>query len=390
MSRDETTSTESPHKLPGEEAATILVVDDNPLMRNVLRGLLVANGYTVVEATHGEEAAALVKKQPFDLIICDIIMPKMGGFELHQLVRSDPEANHIPFVFLSALDHQDEIRHGKELGADDYLCKPFEPRDLLAVIRGKVARWRLLNSQVNTRFEGYQRRVIQTLSHEFRTPLVAINTGMELLLNHRESLGTDRAKRLLEAVQRGGVRLEKLVGDFMVLQQLGAGVMKSTFDSCAEPLSVEHLLQRHGDIRDEDLAGEGFVVVRTDHSGRAKILGVEAYVIDCLDRLVSNAAKFSPGRKEIEIHVRLVEGEVWFDVKDRGSGIDLSRIREAIQPFGQINRGKLEQQGGGLGLSIAHHYALIHGARLEFAVREDGGSIVSLVVPQSSIDEKTC
>jgi signal transduction histidine kinase len=201
---------------------------------------------------------------------------------------------------------------------------------------------------------------------------------MELLLNHRESLGTDRAKRLLEAVQRGGVRLEKLVGDFMVLQQLGAGVMKSTFDSCAEPLSVEHLLQRHGDIRDEDLAGEGFVVVRTDHSGRAKILGVEAYVIDCLDRLVSNAAKFSPGRKEIEIHVRLVEGEVWFDVKDRGSGIDLSRIREAIQPFGQINRGKLE------------HYALIHGARLEFAVREDGGSIVSLVVPQSSIDEKTC
>jgi two-component system sensor histidine kinase/response regulator len=390
MSRDETTSTDSSAKHPGAEAATILVVDDNPLMRNVLRGLLVASGYTVVEATHGEEAAALVKKRAFDLIICDIIMPKMGGFELHQLVRSDPEANHIPFVFLSALDHQDEVRHGKELGADDYLCKPFEPRDLLAVVRGKVSRWKLLNSQANSRFEGYQRRVLQTLSHEFRTPLVAINTGMELLLNHRDSLGTDRAKRLLEAVQRGGVRLEKLVGDFMILQQLGAGLMKSTFDTCAEPLSVAHLLQRHGDIRDEELTAEGFAVVRTDHSNHAKIRGVEAYVVDCLDRIVSNAAKFSVGRKEIEIHVRLVEGEVWFDVKDRGSGIDLSRIREAIQPFGQINRGKLEQQGGGLGLSIAHHYALIHNARLEFAVREDGGSIVSLVVPQSGIDEKTC
>lgn len=386
MSRDETISPELASSRTAAEAPTILVVDDNPLMRNVLRGLLVANGYGVVEAVHGQEAADLIKRRPIDLIICDIMMPKMGGFELHQLVRDDPEANHIPFVFLSALDHQDEVRHGKELGADDYLCKPFEPRDLLAVIRGKVSRWKRLNSQANSRFEGYQRKVIQTLSHEFRTPLVAINTGMELLLNYRDSLGTDRAKRLLEAVQRGGVRLEKLVGDFMTLQQLEAGVMKSTFDACAELLPVGHLLQKHGDIRDEELVTEGFSIVRTDHSNGAKIRGVEAYLIDCMDRLVSNAAKFSQGRKEIEIHVRLADREVWFDIKDRGIGIDLSRIREAIQPFGQINRGKLEQQGGGLGLSIAHHYALIHHARLEFGVREDGGSIVSLVVPQSTND----
>jgi signal transduction histidine kinase len=97
--------------------------------------------------------------------------------------------------------------------------------------------------------------------------------------------------------------------------------------------------------------------------------------------LVANACKFSRAIKEVEVQVRLVDGEVWFDVKDRGIGIDLQRIKEAIQPFGQIDRSKLEQQGGGLGLSIANHYAVIHGGRLEFEVREDGGSIVSVVIP---------
>jgi two-component system sensor histidine kinase/response regulator len=381
MSRDEEFSTPAAQGTEAEGLPTVLLVDDNPLLRNVLQGLLVKNGYSVLEAENGEDALSLLQQQSVDLIICDVMMPKMGGFELHEKVRAGAASSHVPFVFLSALDHVDDVRHGKEVGADDYLCKPIEPKDLLAVVKGKVARWRDLESQANTRYSGYQKRVLQTLSHEFRTPLVAINTGMELLLNHRDALGADKAKRLLEAVQRGGVRLEGLVNDFMVLQQLEAGVVKHSFETGAEVLSVAQIMRRHGDIRDEQLLLGGFTVLRVDDSDGARIRCLEPALIDCLERLVSNAVKFSQERKEIEIHARVVGREIWFDVKDRGIGLEPSAIHEAIELFGQINRSKYEQQGGGLGLSIVARYAAIHGGRLEFTNREDGGAVVSLVLP---------
>jgi DNA-binding response OmpR family regulator len=387
MSRDDNFSGPNSQEPSSEGQPTVLLVDDNPLLRNVLQSLLVKNGYNVLEAENGEAALAMLKEQSVDLIVCDVMMPKMGGFELHEQLRAAQTARHVPFVFLSALDSDDEVRHGKEVGAEDYLCKPIEPKDLLAVVKGKLARWRELESQSKVLYSGYQKRVIQTLSHEFRTPLVAINTGMELLLNHRDALGAEKAKRLLEAVQRGGVRLEQLVGDFMVLQQLEAGVVKRSYAASAELLSVAQLVRRHSNIREEQLAAEGFCVVRQDESRGVHIKGLESALVDSLDRLVSNAVKFSQQRKEVEIHTYVASDEVWLVVKDRGIGLDLSKIREAIEPFGQINRAKYEQQGGGLGLSIASWYAKIHGGRLEFQNRDGGGAIVSIVLPIAAILE---
>jgi two-component system sensor histidine kinase/response regulator len=388
MSRDDHFSGPTTQRPELQGLPTVLLVDDNPLLRNVLQGLLIKHGYNVLEAENGEAALSVLKEQSVDLIICDVMMPKMGGFELHEQLRKVPTSSHVPFVFLSARDREEDVRHGKEVGAEDYLCKPIEPKNLLAVVKGKLARWRDLESQSNVRYSGYQKRVIQTLSHEFRTPLVAINTGMELLLNHRDALGAEKAKRLLEAVQRGGVRLEQLVGDFMVLQQLEAGVFKRTFAASAEVLSVAQLMHRHSRIREEQLAADGFSVARIDESGGAHVACLESALVDALDRLVSNAVKFSQDRKEIEIHSRVAAGEVWFDVKDRGMGLDLSQIREAMEPFGQINRAKYEQQGGGLGLSIAAWYAKIHGGRLEFKNRDGGGAIVSIVLPAAVIAEQ--
>ena len=91
--------------------------------------------YQVFTSTNGKEALDVLGNKKIDVIICDVMMPKMGGFELHEMVRKNPDCSHIPFVFLTALDDKADIEHGKEVGADDYLCKPFEPRELLAVVK---------------------------------------------------------------------------------------------------------------------------------------------------------------------------------------------------------------------------------------------------------------
>lgn len=365
---------------PGDQAA-ILVVDDNPLIVDVLRGLLRSESYKVFTASHGKQALEYLGSKKIDVVICDVMMPKMGGYELHSMVREKAELSHIPFIFLTALNSHEERVKGKESGADDYIAKPFEPRELLAVVKGKVTRARGLKISSEQKYDNYRRRVIHTLSHEFRTPLVAINTGMELLMEHVQGEKDNRTRSLLDAVKRGGQRLEKLVQDFMILQQIDAGIAERTYETRAQRISVKDLLGRFFDSKTEVHTLNGFTIKLHDDTDGAKVKVVEAHINDCLDRLLSNAVKFSKDDKQIEIASYLVQDEVNIDIKDRGIGLDPDKLDEAIDVFGQINRDKLEQQGGGLGLPIATRYALINKGRLEFEPRNGGGSVVSLVLP---------
>ncbi len=124
-----------------------------------------------------------------------------------------------------------------------------------------------------------------------------------------------------------------------------------------------------------------------DRSSGARVRVVESQILDCLDRLVSNAIKFSEGLKEVEIDLDVEGREARFSVKDRGCGLPPDNIESACEIFTQLDRDVREQQGGGMGLAIARRYATAHKGRLEFAAREGGGAIVTLVLPLS--DEAT-
>jgi two-component system sensor histidine kinase/response regulator len=367
----------------GARSPSVLVVDDNPLIVDVVTGLLRSQNYEVMSSCNGHDAWELLRTNHVDVVICDIMMPKMGGYELYEVLRGDPQYTHIPFVFLTALDDQKEIDHGKEVGADDYLCKPFEPEELLAVVKGKLARSKGLREQSEKRFDEYRRKIIHTLSHEFRTPLVAVNSGVELLLDYQNALDSDKARHLLDAVKRGGARLEKLVGDFMTLQQIEAGMTARLFEARATECSLPKIVEGYLRLRQDAFKSQGTVLVFADHSEGAPVRIVEAHIVDCIDRLISNAVKFSGKNAcvELELEFDCSERCVRLAVKDRGIGLDMSKLKEAIDVFGQINREKLEQQGGGLGLAIASKYAAINLGRLEFAPREGGGTIVTLVLP---------
>lgn len=363
--------------------AAILVVDDNPLIVNVLTSLLSAEGLQVYTSPNGEEALDLVGDKYIDVIICDVMMPRMDGYSFHEKIRCKPELAHIPFVFLTSLSESSDVLHGKELGVDDYLAKPFDPKHLLAVVRGKIVRSRSLKHLSEERYEAYRRKIIHTLSHEFRTPLVAINTGTELLMEQKERFDANKAKDLLEAIQRGGQRLEHLVNDFMVLQQIEAGIAKRVCESRKRRVEIAQWLEGYVDGIKDELAHQGvsisFMPIGTELMVDICVVQIE----DILNRLISNSVKFSSDQKVIEIVVRSECEKVVIEVRDRGIGIDPDKLQEAIDIFGQIDRDRLEQQGGGLGLAIANRYAGLHGGQLEFECRTDGGSIVALVLPRN-------
>lgn len=122
------------------DASTILIVDDEPGLLENIELALEAEGYQVLTAGDGLEALAILAAQPIELILADIEMPRMNGYQLYERVRQQPQYAFIPFIFLSARAMDTDVRYGKELGVDDYLTKPFRVSDLIAVVYGKLRR----------------------------------------------------------------------------------------------------------------------------------------------------------------------------------------------------------------------------------------------------------
>jgi len=368
---------------------SILVVEDNLLMQHTIKGLLLSKDFKVFSSSNGEEALQLIKETSVDLIICDVMMPKMDGYTLYRHLREASEYSHIPFIFLTALDDCSEIDKGKQLGADDYVTKPFEPKTLLAIVHGKVARARHLKLAAQEQYDEFRRRVIQTLSHEFRTPLVAISTGTELLLEQLSGIEPDKAFNLLGAIKRGGERLERLVNDFMVIQQIEGGVaarLVETRGRAASTQELNELIQSYlNQLSDTD---RGRVACNfPDLSGSKKMEYVVVYpphILDILVRLLSNAFKFGDDKK-ITLEGRIQNDAVLYSVRDRGAGFDLTRLPEALKLFGQLDRHQYEQQGGGVGLTVAHRYALLNGGTLRFerVDDEEGGLKAELSLPKA-------
>ena len=366
--------------------AQILVVDDNPLIVNVLKGLLSEEDYKVHTCANGKEALELLDSEEIDLIICDVMMPYMNGYELHDSVRCRADLSHIPFVFLTALGDARDIKKGREAGADDYVVKPFDPDQLLSLVKGKVFRSKNIKELSAEKYDGYRKRVIHTLSHEFRTPLVAISTGTDLLLEQFEDLEPSKVKALLEAIQRGGQRLERLVSDFVILQQLDAGVAERTVNECSKDLQLQESIERYARLKERWFKERGYSLEVKNPEVMCVVKAFERYFHEILDRVVDNAVKFSELGSTVTVSAYCDQDNAVIEVRDQGPGIEIEKMNKSLSAFQQINREENEQQGSGLGLSIASRYTGLHGGRLEFENSPEGGAIVKIVLPLSSLD----
>jgi len=284
-------------------------------------------------------------------------------------------------IVLTETKHLTRIRYHKGLEPFSSFPNSIDERTLVDTMRRSISVSLLPAHPAEESNESLRTRIIHTLSHEFRTPLLAINTGAELLIDNWRELGEDKVKTLLQTIRHGGSRLQKLVNDFMTLQQIEVGLAQQAFNNTAREMRLPEILDSFMDSRGCDYERDGARIIIDDQSNEAHVRVVESQVVDCLDRLVSNALKFSQGQRVAEISVQKERNNVWVHVKDRGIGLDLNSLQEAIGIFGQIGREKLEQQGTGLGLPIANHFATINGGRLGFQHRDGGGSIVSLVLP---------
>ncbi len=365
--------------VPGK---TILVVEDDTALSQIISSILELEGYAVLEAENGEAALSMLKESTVHLILSDVNMPGMDGYELFEQVRANAAWAQIPFIFLTGKDERYEIRHGMEMGADDYLPKPFEPDELLSAVKIRLKRSAESQAAIRTAHE-LRDTIIRTLSHELRTPMALIMGYGELLEYNVQDMSDEEFHQSLGALRRGSKRLMDTVESCLLLSKLKAGTTADLFDvvprETAEP--DEQLIYILDAFKNQAAAQNVSLDLRPGSAGVTLAVNHESFV-EIVNRLVDNAIKFS--KKEggrVVLTTQQEEGFWRLDVADEGVGIHSDQLPLLFVSFGQVDREKMEQQGCGLGLSIVQELVKLYGGRVSVESELGQGSCFRVLLP---------
>ncbi|RKH08040.1 response regulator [Corallococcus sp. CA047B] len=371
-------------EVPAELArARILLVDDNADLRAYVAGLLRQAFPNIETATDGLEALERVRVQAPDLILSDVMMPRLDGFGLVRALRADERTRAIPLILLSARAGDESTVEGLRTGADDYLVKPFSSRELLVRVRNQLDMAGVRRKVVRNEFEKEALResvrvrdeFLRLVSHELRTPVSALSLNIQGLSREAQAEASPailrgRARTTAKQLQR----LSRLVEQLLDVSELVTG-----------PLELSR--------QDVDLAEVAATVVeqsreKADRAECVLTLKAPAPVVGSYDRarlhqlldsLVDNALKFGAGRP-VEVTVERAADHAALTVRDHGEGVkpeDQERI------FGRFERAvPANHHGGfGLGLWIARHIAEAHAGSIRLEPTDGAGATFTVVLP---------
>jgi two-component system sensor histidine kinase/response regulator len=378
---------------------TILIVDDDQSILSNMIDLLRVSGYRVVAAANGEKGLQVMQHHTPDLIVADIMMPEMDGYEFYQAVRENPDWITIPFIFLTAKGEPKDIQQGYRLGADHYLTKPFEPEDLLTAIEARLRRTAEIQAATREDMEHTRTWLLSVLSHELRIPLNRMYGHVSMLEEGHRAMTNDVIDRVLHGARSETDRLLHLVEDLMLLARIDSGLAELEVERHRENTILGYQIRNA--IRDlspkAEVKGIAFTYpLETD----LVVRGVPAFIEDILKRLIDNAIKF--GKVGGHIWIRLEErGEfVTISVQDNGIGIEpeqqrslFNRFERAVQQAVEqqnmglgLTRQATEQQKVGLGLTIAKRMTELQGGTIEVESQPGKGSIFTITLPLNEVE----
>ncbi len=363
-------------------SAKILLVEDDLPMQEGIRDVLELDGHQVVTATNGFDALSMLAAESPDLVISDIMMPRMDGLEFCRRVRQDPRWASLPFVFLSAKGQKGDIRAGMNLGADDYLCKPFEMQELLEMVSTRLGRAASIKQDMTTQLGKLREMILHTVSHELRTPLTFVKGYTELLEENAEDLTSEEFMRFLNSIKVGSDRLGQLVDDLILLISLETDEARLIYEYEKQRVDLSAVVQEAVSALRGRASARNVSLLTQLERPSCQVIGHAGYLLDAMKRILDNAIKFSKpqgGRVIIRAEERAHLACVRF--ADDGIGIPANEVKQIFQAFYQAGRERTEQQGAGIGLPIASRIAELHGGRLEVQSREGLGSVFSLILP---------
>jgi len=359
----------------------ILIIEDEPEMRRNLATILRLEHFEPVAAENGRVGIELARRERPDLILCDVMMPELDGYEVLQALRSDPATVTTPFIFLTARGEKPDIRAGMNLGADDYLAKPFTAAQLYSAVEARLKKNQALRENAERKLADLRTNLSLALPHEMITPLNGIFGLAQILSTDAESLTPAEVAEYGSNILESAERLHRTVQNFLLYGQLEM--------QASDPSSIATMRSKQSD------GLRAIIECRARHHAArfARPSDLQLEVVDgsvavaqalftkLLDELVENAFKFSAAGRPVRVAGALADGHYTLTVTDQGAGMDPAQVAQ-IGAYTQFNRKEKEQQGTGLGLTLARRITELHGGQFTLQSQRGTGTAVSVQLPE--------
>lgn len=361
----------------------ILVIEDDKYVRSNTVDLLKEEGFEVYEAENGRKGIELAKDNIPDLIISDIMMPELDGYGVLNELQKDTITASIPFIFLSAKTEYNDIRKGMNVGADDYITKPFRTSDLLKAINTRIMKSKHIDNKFNEMYD----RITKYLPHELRTPLVAILGFSELIKDNAEELSKQEILEMIEKVHYGGGRLYKHIEKFLYYSELEAflndktqlAVIKHTYTNSIGKVIYNSIIKTAEKFRRRN------DLMIDIQDGSLQIF--QKHLEVAVSEIIENSFKFSQSGTPVTLYSLIQDDKYILAFTDCGKGMSEEQIKN-IGALKQFDRDSFDQSGLGLGLSVVEKIMRLYKGSLKINSKAGSYTIVQLEFQNYNISSR--
>jgi signal transduction histidine kinase len=350
----------------------VLIVDDDPKAMAIAKARLAKEGLDIICVENGKRCIETARKEKPDLILLDVDMPDMSGFEVCQALKDDAALCTIPVIFLTASDDNEDRVKGLDLGAVDYVTKPFDVFELRARVRAALRTKQLqdqlatLNHELEERVEQRTSEIkqllrqkdafVNQLSHDLKTPLTPLVALLPMLANRTRDL---ESKRMLGLVMENVNYMKNLTERTLQLARLNSPSVQLKPEKVDLVSEIGNLIDTLSPVFEE----KGIKVV----NNTTPPLDVEAdrmLIKELMHNLVSNAVKYTNGNGVITFDITMSGGNVKVSVKDNGVGMAEEQLKHVFEEFYKVDDSRHDRSSTGLGLAICQRIIEKHGGEI--------------------------
>lgn len=364
----------------------ILIVDDVPQNLQVLRSTLQKVDYRIAAANNGEVALRYLQKNTPDLILLDVMMPVLNGFQVCQQIKAQEHLKDIPIIFLTARTEKEDVVSGFEAGGVDYITKPFNMAELMSRVKThielKQARDTILSiNQELVALNEEKTELMHIASHDLKNPLTAILMHAQSLADRSEDQPENQESG--EAILRSGRKMLDIITNLLDIQRLEAG--KENYNP--ELIDMVELVSQ----------------CLKDHQSHAKNKGIDLQwkpesdlfftesdwrlLQQVFDNLLSNALKYSPCQSQVVVELSAEQDNLCLSIQDSGPGFTAEDRQQMFKKFARLSaRPTADEDSTGLGLSIVKRLCALLEIQLELESAPGEGSRFRLLMPRQSFD----
>jgi len=358
----------------------ILIVEDEKEICNDLVKILQLSEYETIHAYNGIDGYRLACKHLPDLIISDIMIPGFNGYELLSKLQEKPETSAIPFLFLSAKSNKFDLREAMNLGADDFITKPFDIDELLNTIRIRLEKKQRRELHLTKKIETLQTNLRKTMPHEVRTPLNVILGFSEFLMKNNNITKEKDLLDMIKNIHESGQRLQRTFENYLLYANL-----ELINASQREKNKFQKYKTHMADIYLRDIS----IAKATEFNREndlvfdlvdATVLIYEEHFKKIAHELLDNSFKFSESGTMVKLTSTLTDNFLSIVITDHGRGMTEVQLQK-LEEFVQFDRNTYEQQGTGLGLSIVKKIVDIYQGAFSIRSKQDSYTEVEIKIP---------